>query len=202
MSAASVPDNSISKNSEDGESLAESFADLLNSIHISGNKSPRALKSCLPFAQYCTDFSVGHPSSGRLRRRDVFYNTPSTNSMLGGPTPSRRSVSTMELENSSGGPAQRRRPASFADGTMNYAVSTKEYDGCRPSTSGDRAQKIPAMDQVLQSRFEAGAHVKIADLPFQQGSYTGVIDRKARPYGKGTWVSGNENFSGWWYKGV
>ena len=38
--------------------------------------------------------------------------------------------------------------------------------------------------------------------PYREGLYTGAIDKKMRPHGRGTWACGYEKTSGMWYKGM
>lgn len=114
-------------------------------------------------------------------------------------------------------PSPIKKASTAPSSAMSYVVSTKDYDGCHHSPSHQSNNKvdpqklIAIMDRILQSRFEAEAYVQVADLkwrekssPYREGRYTGLIDRKARPHGKGTWVSSGDNVTlfGWWYKGV
>lgn len=107
-------------------------------------------------------------------------------------------------------------------------VTTKDYDGCsstsytcnnqgndyrdnnnRASSSSSSLSSCVSsyeltsiVDRALQHKFEKNAYVKVIDLPLRDGYYTGVIDRKARPHGKGIWVmENNEKVIGWWHKG-
>ena len=92
-----------------------------------------------------------------------------------------------------------------------FQVSDKDHDeGKKAGRLHTNDQKLLAtLDQILKSRYDAELYSRAHNLiwveslpPFRKGFYTGVIDRKGRPHGCGTWVSENDLLTGWWYKGV
>lgn len=90
---------------------------------------------------------------------------------------------------------------------MSYVVSTKEYDGKSRPSIDSTVEVLAILDDLLQRRLSSNANVTNLEwvettTPFRQGLYTGAVDAKGRPHGRGTWVSGDENLYGWWYKGV
>jgi len=177
----------ISDKSDGSESLAASFANLLNNIHIDSTNSPTVINPCLTSGQPCSDSPGSRTSPGILRRGRASSHCHFQNS---------RGTSTFES------PALGAKEENAVGEPVSYSVTTKNYDGSRPSAEVRQEEMLVIMNQILQSKFEAEAYVKVADLPFRDGFYTGMIDRKKRPHGKGIWISKNDNNNGWWYKGI
>ncbi len=203
---------STSSTSHGDESLARSLVDLLpNNItleeggtsvlnHVDGNLTPRTLKSIL---------RTSHPS-------------PSSNKHVTICSPSPGNSNTTANQQKAGK-------------KHSFLVCTKDYDGeARPSaftevrrdsssSTGvdEHGTEEDTIDQVLQSTLGVDAHGRVTKMewketiaPHRLGVYSGVIDKKSRPHGRGIWEevipSSTNTYSksssparlcGWWYKG-
>lgn len=99
---------------------------------------------------------------------------------------------------------------SHGEQELEFEISAKDHDGGKKTMqlNTDEQRLLTTLDNTLQVKFDAEAYVKVQNLgwveqvpPFRKGIYTGVIDKKARPHGRGKWDSGNALLNGWWYKG-
>ncbi len=92
-------------------------------------------------------------------------------------------------------------------------------------TGDSTKERTAILNSILQTKFDEEAYVIISNLKWtvdgevdgsgesikRVGYYTGVIDKRGRPHGRGTWIDAKEEqvkvgekekLTGWWYEGM
>lgn len=86
------------------------------------------------------------------------------------------------------------------------------YHGKRhPKTHNSTTDIDEDIDHLIKKTLEVDAHAKVIGMawkerisPFRQGTFSGVVDKKMRPHGRGSWKvigSMDEKLAGYWYNG-